>query len=67
MNEAMMKEWERCVWAKRAHQDKTNLLVLDSFKGHLVPEVKNLFALHNTRLATIPGGLTSAMQPLDLR
>ena len=43
-----------------------SLLVLDSFRGHLVNSVKNRFKEKQTNLAVIPGGLTCKLQPLDV-
>ena len=42
------------------------MLVLDAFKGHLSPEVKNELALQNTDLVVIPRGMTSKLQVLDV-
>jgi len=44
-----------------------SLLVCDSFRGHLVDSVKNRLNEKHTNLAIIPGGLTSKLQPLDVR
>ncbi|CAG8472988.1 410_t:CDS:2, partial [Scutellospora calospora] len=41
------------------------LLVMDSFKGHLVSSVKTNLFEKNTNIAIIPGGLISKIQPLD--
>jgi len=43
-----------------------NLLVFDSFSGHLTDDVLNLLKENNIRYAVIPGGCTSYLQPLDL-
>ncbi|CAI7756688.1 unnamed protein product, partial [Closterium sp. NIES-53] len=42
------------------------LLVLDSYRGHLTPEVKNKFGKLNLVPAVIPAGCTSEIQPLDV-
>ena len=66
-NEHEMHYWINNVWNKRSELVKPqSLLVLDSFRGHLVDSVKYLFKEDNTHLAVIPGGLTSRLQPLDV-
>ena len=42
------------------------MLVLDSFRGHTMEEVKTLLKTGKTDLVVIPGGLTSMLQPLDV-
>ncbi|CAI7871938.1 unnamed protein product [Closterium sp. NIES-54] len=42
------------------------LLVLDSYRGHLTPEVKKKFGELNLVPAVIPAGCTSEIQPLDI-
>ncbi|CAI7919216.1 unnamed protein product, partial [Closterium sp. NIES-53] len=42
------------------------LLVLDSYRGHLAPEVKKKFGELNLVPAFIPAGCTSEIQPLDV-
>ncbi|CAI7783450.1 unnamed protein product [Closterium sp. NIES-53] len=42
------------------------LLVLDSYRGHLTPEVKKKFGELNLVPAVIPAGCTSEIQPLDV-
>ncbi|CAI7869372.1 unnamed protein product [Closterium sp. NIES-53] len=42
------------------------LLVLDSYHGHLTPEVKKKFGELNLVPAVIPAGCTSEIQPLDI-
>lgn len=43
-----------------------SLLVLDSFRGHLMEEVKDSLRKVRTDMALLPGGLTSILQPLDV-
>ncbi|CAG8585247.1 7378_t:CDS:2, partial [Scutellospora calospora] len=43
-----------------------SLLVLDSFRGHLVDPVKNRLNEKNTNMAVISGELTSKLQLLDV-
>ncbi|CAI7748183.1 unnamed protein product [Closterium sp. NIES-54] len=42
------------------------LLVLDSYRRHLTPEVKKKFGELNLVPAVIPAGCTSEIQPLDI-
>ena len=39
---------------------------MDSFKGYLVPFVKDNLFEKNTNITIISGGLTSKVQPLDI-
>jgi len=66
-NEHEMHYWINNVWTRRSEVAKPeSLLVLDSFRGHLMDSVKFHFKENNTHLAVIPGGLTSKLQPLDV-
>jgi hypothetical protein len=42
------------------------MLVLDEFKGQLMPDVKSVFHAMNTDLVVIPGGMTSQLHVLDV-
>lgn len=68
MDEALMKDWVKCVWNNRpgALLKQPAMLVLDSFRGHLVQPVKTAIEEGKTELVIIPGGLTSVLQPLDV-
>lgn len=68
MNEEMVKEWFRMVWMRRpgANLKLQNMLVLDSFRGHICPGVKEAVREAGTDLVIIPGGMTSQLQPLDV-
>ena len=67
MNENEMLWWIENVWNQHNPLGNSrSLLVLDSFKGHLVNSVKNRFVEKQTNIAVIPGGLTSKLQPLDV-
>ena len=67
MDTEEMLYWTENVWDRRTiAKNPRSLLVMDSFRGHLVPVVKNRFIEKNTDLAIIPGGLTSKVQPLDV-
>src|SRR6266542_3505336 len=66
-NEQEMLWWIENVWTQRnALANPRSLLVLDSFRGHLVDTVKNRFNEKQTNIAVIPSGLTSKLQPLDV-
>ena len=56
------------VWERRpgGFGRKRGLLVLDVFKCHTQPEIKQRLAKGNTDIAIIPGGMTSMIQPLDV-
>ncbi|KAH7931700.1 hypothetical protein HPB51_029728 [Rhipicephalus microplus] len=43
-----------------------SILVLDSFRGHLTPEVKKLMQETQMQLAVILGNITFLWQPLDI-
>lgn len=64
----MVKEWFQVVWMKRPGADLhlPNMLVLDSFRGHICPGIKETLQKANTDLVIIPGGMTSQLQPLDV-
>lgn len=68
MNCELMLDWIEKVWKRRpgALLRKKSLLVLDSFRGHLIQDVKSRLQDAKTDLAVIPGGLTSVLQPLDV-
>src|SRR6185437_3303555 len=66
-NENEMHYWINNVWTERSElENPQSLLILDSFRGHLVDSVKHEFQENNTHLAVIPAGLTSKLQPLDV-
>jgi hypothetical protein len=67
MNEKEMLWWIETVWTSRnPFGNSRSLLVLDSFRGHIVSSVKNQLVEKNTNIAVIPGGCTSKLQPLDV-
>lgn len=46
---------------------RRRLLVWDSFKAHITPEIKDLVKTkYNTDMAVIPGGCTCKLQPVDM-
>lgn len=66
VNENEMLWWIENIWSKRAPNNPRSLLILDSFRAHLVDPVKQRLLTHHTNMAVIPGGLTSKLQPLDV-
>ena len=67
MDEELVKDWLRTVWAKVGGlMRKRNLLVWDSFRAHLCQNVKRVLRDSKTDVAVIPGGMTSILQPLDV-
>jgi transposase-like protein len=67
MTQEVMTEWLDRVWRKRkgAFFSRKSLLIYDSHRSHLTPEVKKIVEKYS-QLAVIPGGLTKKLQPLDL-
>jgi hypothetical protein len=68
MTSEMVVEWLKLVWFRRpGHLLKLkSLLVLDSYRGHITPAVKDAMKEADSDLAVIPGGMTSQLQPLDV-
>lgn len=68
MEKNLMIDWVKKVWQRRPGGllRRPSLLVLDSFRGHLMQEVKDVLKEGKTDMALIPGGLTSVLQPLDV-
>jgi hypothetical protein len=70
MTSDLMKNWLLVVWDRKpgALLRKRVMLVLDAFKGHLIPEVKATItgSSINTDLVVIPGSMTSELQVLDV-
>jgi transposase-like protein len=69
MNEDVIKVWCENVWAKRKHsfftKKEESLLIFDSAKCHLTDVAKKEVKKYS-KIAVIPAGLTSKLQPLDL-
>jgi len=63
-----MLEWLKTVWGRRprAFLNQPSMLVLDAFKGHLTDSLKNQLHKMKTKLVVIPGGMTTALQPMDV-
>ena len=68
MDDTLMRDWIKNVWGKRpGGYTKRSLLVLDSFRCHKSDDIREVLRDdHRTRLAIIPGGMTSVLQPLDV-
>ncbi|GBC01371.1 hypothetical protein RclHR1_41660001 [Rhizophagus clarus] len=67
VNEQEILWWVENVWTSRNRfGNPRSMLVLDSFRGHIVDSVKNRLVEKNTNMAVIPGGYTSKLQPLDV-
>lgn len=68
MEEKSMKDWISNVWDRRpgALLQPKSMLVLDAFRCHTMPSIKEKLAGGNTNLVIIPGGLTRVLQPLDV-
>ena len=64
-NSDIMSRWIRIVMDMQQERDK-NILIMDTFRGHLTQEIGEACIDTNTLRAVIPGGLTSTLQPLDL-
>ena len=69
MNEEGVKIWFNKVWLQRPGGllRKLALPVFDHFKTHVTRSAKAISVNLKTQLAVIPGGLTSQLQPLDVR
>jgi hypothetical protein len=68
MTNELMMDWVKIIWNQRPGTlpNKRGMLVLDSFKGHLIQQVKEEMIKANTDLVVIPGGMTSQLQVLDV-
>uniref|UniRef100_A0A1E1X1Z9 HTH CENPB-type domain-containing protein n=1 Tax=Amblyomma aureolatum TaxID=187763 RepID=A0A1E1X1Z9_9ACAR len=68
MDSGLVIDWISSVWDRRpgALLHPESILVLDSFRGHLTPGVKEKLQRDRTHLVVIPGGMTSILQPLDV-
>ena len=65
-NSDIMSRWIRIVMDMQQERDKKNILIMDSFRGHLTQEIGEACIATNSLRAVIPGELTSTLQPLDL-
>lgn len=68
MDEEGLKIWLDKVWSRRPGGllKKPSLLVWDQFRAHLTTATKERVQKLKSKLAVIPGGLTSQLQPLDV-
>ncbi len=69
INEEKMIWWINNIWSKRSSDQLSNpksLLILDSFREHLVNSVKERLNEIHTNMVVISRDLTSKMQPLDV-
>lgn len=64
-DEESIKFWLKRIWG--VNNQRRRLLIWDSFRGHLTPDVKQFLRMkYNSDLAVIPGGCTSKLQPADV-
>ena len=67
MDENLMLDWLKTVWGRRqGGRLRRSLLVLDAFRCHRMPSIKQQLVDDKTDLAIIPGGMTKMLQPLDV-
>lgn len=68
MSNELMLDWLQTVWGRRpgALLNTKNMLILDSFRGHTTDDVKNKLKSMHSDMVTIPGGMTSQLQVLDV-
>uniref|UniRef100_A0A8C4STC8 HTH CENPB-type domain-containing protein n=1 Tax=Erpetoichthys calabaricus TaxID=27687 RepID=A0A8C4STC8_ERPCA len=68
MDNDLVIDWLKCVWQRRLGSllKMPNMLVMDSFRGHLTEGVKKRLKDGKTDQVIIPGGMTSLLQPLDV-
>lgn len=68
MTSELFTQWIDECWKERpgAMLGLRALLAMDTFKGHITEEAKSAMKEANTDIATIPGGMTSILQPLDV-
>ena len=64
-NSDIMQRWIKIILRPSTNNGK-NILIMDSFRGHLTEEIRQACSDINALRAVIPGGLTSHLQPLDL-
>ena len=65
MDGTLMMRWINEIYLKYTGSKKS-LLVMDTFSAHCSDEIISLLSKHHTRVALIPGGCTSKLQPLDV-
>ena len=65
MDGTLMMRWINEIYLKYAGSKKS-LLVMDTFSAYCSDEIISLLSEHHPRVALIPGGCTSKLQPLDV-
>jgi hypothetical protein len=67
MNSEVLKFWLENVWRKRkmAFFNPKSLLMLDSCRAHITPEIKTIVNKYS-KMAIIPDSLMKKLQPLDI-
>jgi uncharacterized membrane protein len=67
MNSEVMKFWLENVWRKRktAFFNLKSLLMSDSCRAHITPEIKTIVNKYS-KMAVSPGGFNQKLQPLDI-
>ena len=69
MNEELTKDWIKTIWCndrKDEFRNSRRLLVLDAFRCHRMPCIKEILAKNKTDLVIIPGGMTGQLQVMDV-
>jgi len=69
MDERVMLDWVQLVlvpWVENAPDDVRPMLILDSYRCHMVDSVRNAIAAAGVELVIIPGGCTCLCQPVDV-
>ena len=69
MNQDVMKLWLSRCYGRRPDgffRQNPALLVMDSMRAHITPEIKESVHALNSIPAIIPGGLTKLLQPMDI-
>uniref|UniRef100_A0A8C4S949 HTH CENPB-type domain-containing protein n=1 Tax=Erpetoichthys calabaricus TaxID=27687 RepID=A0A8C4S949_ERPCA len=68
MDNDLVIDWLKCVWQcwPGSLLKMPNMLVMDSFRGHLTEVVKERLKDGKTDQVIIPRGMTSLLQPLDV-
>lgn len=65
VDEGIMLRWVTECLRKYTNRERS-LLVMDSFRCHIMDSVKKSLRKANVETAIIPGGCTSVLQPLDV-
>ena len=65
MDAALTKDWIKNVWCKEQSEGR-RMLVLDAFRCHRMPMVKDILSEDRTDLVIIPDGMTGQLQVMDV-